>query len=110
MRKIMTDKTNDRHELIQRYVDQTIDDGELRRFQQMLKEDATLREELLLYVRIDVAIRDYVVFHNYMDENTREDRNVSEQQNPDHSPSLESSALRGLYQKCLSSLFPRKEI
>jgi len=99
----MTDQTDDRHELIQRYVDQTISDEELRRFQQMLKEDATLREELLLYVRVDIAIRDYVVFHNYMDENVREVRDVVEQQ------SAESSMLRGLYQKCLSSLFPQKE-
>jgi len=99
----MTDQTDDRHELIQRYVDQTISDEELRRFQQMLKEDATLREELLLYVRVDIAIRDYVVFHNYMDENVREVRDVVEQQ------SAESSMLRGLYQQCLSSLFPQKE-
>ena len=99
----MTDQTDDRYELIQRYVDQTISDEELRRFQQMLKEDATLREELLLYVRVDIAIRDYVVFHNYMDENVREVRNVVEQH------LAESSMLRGLYKKCLSSLFPQKE-
>ena len=64
----MDDAKYHRQMLIQRYVDQTITPEELTQLQEMLKSDATVRNELLLYVRMDIAIRDYVLFHNYMDE------------------------------------------
>jgi hypothetical protein len=64
----MNDAKQHRQSLIQRYVDQTISNEELRELQEMLKSDVAVRNELLLYVRMDIAIRDYVLFHNYMDE------------------------------------------
>jgi len=64
----MSDAKEHRQTLIQRYVDQTISSEELSELQELLKSDGTVRNELLLYVRMDIAIRDYVLFHNYMDE------------------------------------------
>ena len=64
----MSDAKEHRQTLIQRYVDQMISSEELSELQELLKSDSTVRNELLLYVRMDIAIRDYVLFHNYMDE------------------------------------------
>ncbi len=58
----------DRNELIQHYLDQTITSEQLHEFQLLLKSDPTVRRDLLLYSRLDIAIRDYVLFHDYMDD------------------------------------------
>jgi len=64
----MNEEKYHRQMLIQRYVDQTITSEELSELQELLKSDADMRNELLLYVRMDMAIRGYALFHNYMDE------------------------------------------
>jgi hypothetical protein len=101
----------DRHELIQRYVDQTISDEELNLFQDMLKNDASLREAFLLYVRMDVAIRDYVLFHNYMDDDFRENI-VFEGENVEETEiaRITTSQQKTFYQKIFLSLFPQKKL
>ena len=103
----MNDPTDNRPELIQRYVDQTITDDELCLFQEMLKEDASLREELLLYVRMDVAIREYVLFHNYMEDNEREG-SPPPMETPISQPAL--SRLGSFYQKVVSCLFSKGKL
>ena len=107
----MNDPKYDRQELIQRYVDQTISDEELYVFQEMLKNDASLREEFLLYVRMDVAIRDYVLFHNYMDDNFKENV-VFGDENAEESVILQATTSQRttFYQRILSSLFPQKKL
>ncbi len=58
----------DPSELIQRYIDQTISEPQLREFQELLKSDPAIRRDLLLYSRLDIAIQDFVLFHDYMDD------------------------------------------
>lgn len=62
----------DRKELIQSYIDQVITPAQLKELQELLKVDPSVRQDLLLYTRLDILIRDYVLFHNYMDEPVHE--------------------------------------
>lgn len=64
----------DKNVLIQSYIDQTITAEQLREFQELLKNDPTVRRDLLLYSRLDIVIRDYVLFHDYMDDPGTRDR------------------------------------
>ena len=101
----MTSPTDDRFELIQRYVDQTMTDEELSVFQDMLKNDTTMREAFLLYVRMDVAIQDYVLFHNYMDADFKEC--IADEA---ETAQVSTSQQQTFYQKILASLFPEKKL
>lgn len=78
----MSDTKHYRQTLIQRYIDQTITNEELSELQELLKSDVTVRNELLLYVRMDIAIRDYVLFHNYMDEPSSSETSSPEKASP----------------------------
>ncbi|MCL2347189.1 MAG: hypothetical protein FWC50_02895 [Planctomycetaceae bacterium] len=95
--------THYRNTLIQRYTDQTISEDELHELQSMLKTDALMRQELLLYVRMDIAIQDYVLFHNYMEETSLPDIPVNAQVKiPGHIPAVSESILKHL----LDKIFP----
>lgn len=98
----------DKNELIQRYFDQTITEEQLHEFQELLKNDPSVRSDLLLYSRLDIAIRDYVLFHDYMDDPGVRDRDNTEKTAPEPEPKTATEA--ELVDRLLRNIFPDRRI
>lgn len=92
----------DRNELLQNYIDQVITPDQLQELQELLKNDPTARRDLLLYSQLDIAIRDYVLFHNYMDEPAHE--NTPAPVDPDSGRKSETEV--EVLDKLLRRIFP----